>query len=135
MQQISHLRLKYIKIRNRVTEKQEALQAVDKLGDNLRLVDYEQLKIENRGYADKVEERDEELTKLRAKCDSIFQVLAHLREKSASATLDILKEQQVLQGVEIEFMEVSIYLGNSSCRFYTKYLRIQILWIQMIKVN
>lgn len=108
MQQISQLRLKYIKIRNRVTEKQEALQAVDKLGDNLRLVDYEQLKIENRGYADKVEERDEELTKLRAKCDSIFQVLAHLREKSASATLDILKEQQVLQGVEIEFMEVSI---------------------------
>lgn len=106
MEQVARLRLKYIKIRNRVTEKQEALQAVDKLGDNLRLVDYEQLKIEYRGYADKVEERDEELTKLRQKCDSIFQVLAHLREKSASATLDIIKEQQALQEVEMEFVEV-----------------------------
>lgn len=87
-------------------EKQEALQAADKLGPNLRLIDYEQLKMENRGFADKVEERDEELTKLRFKCDSVFQVLAHLREKSASATLDIIKEQEILQAVGIEFIEV-----------------------------
>lgn len=87
-------------------EKQKALQAADKLGPNLRLIDYEQLRIENRGFADKVEDRDEELTKLRNKCDSVFQVLAHLREKSASATLDIIKEQEILQAVEIEFIEV-----------------------------
>lgn len=91
-----------------MTEKQEALHAADKLGDNLRLVDYEQLKIENRGYADKVEERDEELTKLRAKCDSIFQILAHLREKSAAATLDTISEEQALREVELEYMEVRI---------------------------
>lgn len=105
-----------------MTEKQVALQAVDKLGDNLRLVDYEQLKIEHRGYADKVEERDEELTKLRAKCDSIFQVLAHLREKSASATLDIIKEQQAVREVELDFLEVgkserkNIYENNVACK-------------------
>lgn len=109
VEQVAEHRLKYIKIRNRVTEKQLALQEVDKLGDNLRLVDYEQLKIEHRGYADKVEERDEELTKLRIKCDGIFQVLAHLREKSAAATLDIIKEQQVLHAVGIESMEVCLF--------------------------
>lgn len=98
--------MKYIKIRNKVTEKQNKLQAVDRIGDNLRLVDYEQLKVENRGYSDKIEERDEELTKLRTNCDSIFQILAHLREKSASTTLDILEEQKALQYIEIEFMEV-----------------------------
>lgn len=87
-------------------EKQEAIQQVDTLGTNLRLVDYEQLKVENRGYADKLEERDDELTKLRLKCDEIFQILAHLREKSASAALDIINEQNVLQAIEIEFMEV-----------------------------
>lgn len=53
-----------------------------------------------------MEERDEELTKLRSKCDEVFQVLAHLREKSASATIDIMKEKEVLKDVEMEFVEV-----------------------------
>lgn len=106
MEQIAEQRLKYIKIRNRVTEKQKAIQAVEKLGEGLRLVDFEQLKIEYRGYADKLEEREDELTKLRAKCDSIFQMLAHLREKSAAATLDTIKEQQELRTVELEHIEV-----------------------------
>lgn len=91
-----------------MTEKRDALQTADALGANLRLVDYEQLRVENRGFADKVEERDEELTKLRIKCDGIFQVLAHLREKSASATVDIIKEQEALQAIEIEYMEVKL---------------------------
>lgn len=90
-----------------VTEKQLAIQNVETLGPSLRIVDFEQLKVENRGFADKLEEREDELSKLRTKCDNIFQVLAHLREKSAAATLDIIEEQGALREIEIEFMEVS----------------------------
>lgn len=121
VEQVAQHRLKYIKIANRVMEKQAALQAVDKLGDNLRLVDYEQLSIENRGYEDKVEEREEELAKLRRKSDCIYQVLAHFREKSAAATLDIMAEQNVLHSVEIEFMEVMLKRSLFLPKFHKQY--------------
>lgn len=107
---MADLRLKYIKIRDRVNEKQAKLQDLDKLGDNLRIIDYEQLKVENRSHADKIEERDEELTRLRRKCESSSQILAHMREKSASATLDLIENTKRLEEVEIECMEVSCKL-------------------------
>lgn len=72
----------------------------------MRIIDFEQLKAENQSYADKIEERDEELTRLRAKCENSTQILAHLREKSASATLDMIDQQARMQEVEIECMEV-----------------------------
>lgn len=106
--QVAELRLKFIKIRDRVQEKQDALQRLDKLGEGMRIMDFEQLKAENQSYADKIEERDEELTRLREKCQTSTQILAHLREKSASATLDLIEQQARMEEVEIECMEVSL---------------------------
>lgn len=93
-----------------MAEKQTAIQQVDILGVNLRLVDYEQLKVEYRGYADKVEDREDELTRLRKKCDGIFQTLAHLREKSASAAVNIINEYNVQRSFEMEYMEVRCFI-------------------------
>lgn len=106
--QVGDLRLKFIKVRDRVAEKQAALQALDKLGKNLRIIDYEQLKMENQSHADKIEERDEELTRLRFKCEKSIQILAHLREKSACTTIEIMDNNGRLREVEIECMEVII---------------------------
>ena len=45
------------------------------------MIDFEQLKINNVDLNEKIEERNEEILKLRKKVTSTVQVLAHLKEK------------------------------------------------------
>jgi len=45
------------------------------------LIDYEQLKIENQTLNEKIEERNEELTRLRGKIINQVIMLSHTREK------------------------------------------------------
>jgi predicted nucleic acid-binding Zn-ribbon protein len=51
------------------------------LADGLHLIDFEQLKIENQAFNEKIEERNEELLKLRKKITNVVQVLTHVKEK------------------------------------------------------
>ena len=51
------------------------------LADGLHLIDFEQLKIENQTLNEKIEERNEELHKLRKKTTTTVQVLTHIKEK------------------------------------------------------
>lgn len=53
----------------------------DKLADGLHLIDFEQLKIENQTLNEKIEERNDELYKLRKKTTTTVQVLTHVKEK------------------------------------------------------
>eukprot|EP00792_Barthelona_sp_PAP020_P006150 TRINITY_DN2923_c0_g1_i1.p1 TRINITY_DN2923_c0_g1~~TRINITY_DN2923_c0_g1_i1.p1 ORF type:complete len:397 (-),score=51.37 TRINITY_DN2923_c0_g1_i1:272-1432(-) len=46
-----------------------------------RLMDFEQLKIENQTFNEKIEERNEEILKLRKKIDSTVQILSHVEKK------------------------------------------------------
>ncbi|KAJ8916720.1 hypothetical protein NQ315_013924 [Exocentrus adspersus] len=89
MQTVSSMRLRHIQLKNMVAEKQSAITQLDKIGEDLYLMDYEQLKVENRSYMDKMEEKDEELSRLRNKCQKTIQILAHMREKSAALESDI----------------------------------------------
>ena len=45
------------------------------------MIDFEQLKINNVDLNEKIEERNEDIMKLRKKVTSTVQVLAHLKEK------------------------------------------------------
>jgi predicted nucleic acid-binding Zn-ribbon protein len=51
------------------------------LADGLHLIDFEQLKIENQTLNEKIEERNEELHKLRKKITTTVVILSHTREK------------------------------------------------------
>jgi hypothetical protein len=51
------------------------------VSSELHMIDFEQLKIENQSLNEKIEERNEELLKLRKKTTSTVQVLTHLKEK------------------------------------------------------
>ena len=80
--------------------------------EGLHLIDFEQLKIENQTYNEKIEERNEDLTKLGNKIESAVQVLTHMKEK-----LDFLTEQnsglqQKLQEVEVESTSSRDKLGK-----------------------
>jgi chromosome segregation ATPase len=61
-------------LENAVKEKEE-------LDEGLHLIDFEQLKIENQTLNEKIEERNDELHKLRKKTTTTVQVLTHIKEK------------------------------------------------------
>ncbi|XP_031440656.1 coiled-coil domain-containing protein 96 [Clupea harengus] len=75
------VRLENIKLKNKTRKFEAALRAKEELAAGLHLIDFEQLKIENQTYNEKIEERNEELLKLRKKITSTVQVLTHVKEK------------------------------------------------------
>ncbi|KAJ3193932.1 Coiled-coil domain-containing protein 96 [Irineochytrium annulatum] len=75
------VRLDNIKLRNKLRRHEQLLRQKEELADGLHLIDFEQLKIENQTYNEKIEERNEELLKLRKKITNIVQVLTHVKEK------------------------------------------------------
>ena len=60
----------------RLRKREAQLKAKEELAEGLHLIDFEQLKIENQTYNEKIEERNEELLKLRKKITSTVQVSA-----------------------------------------------------------
>jgi len=80
-EQVSLIRLEQIKMKNRLMKLESHLKRKEELAEGLHLIDFEQLKIENQTYNEKIEERDEELLKLRKKITDTVQVLTHLKEK------------------------------------------------------
>jgi hypothetical protein len=64
-----------------VANKEKILKKKEQLADGLHLIDFEQLKIENQTLNEKIEERNEELHKLRNKITTTVVILSHTREK------------------------------------------------------
>ncbi|XP_022080417.1 coiled-coil domain-containing protein 96-like [Acanthaster planci] len=80
-EEVKQVRLENIKLRNRLRKREQQLKAKEELAEGLHLIDFEQLKIENQTYNEKIEERNEELLKLRKKITSTVQELTHVKEK------------------------------------------------------
>lgn len=56
------------------------------------MIDFEQLRAERQSLADKIEERNNELARLRLRCNGDTQILAHVREKEFMVGNFITKE-------------------------------------------
>ncbi|KAL0278600.1 UNVERIFIED_CONTAM: hypothetical protein PYX00_000373 [Menopon gallinae] len=100
------LRLKYVKMRNKIEEKERELKTMENFGNGLYIMDYEQLKIDNQNYSDKIEEKEEELTKLRVKTQCNIQNLAQVREKAYAIEGDIEITEAKYGDIEAEFNNV-----------------------------
>lgn len=100
-------RLKYIKIKNLIEEKENQLRAMEYFGEGLHMMDYEQLKIDHQNYTDKIEEKEEELTRLRGKTHGSVMNLASVREKIYAIEGDIELLERKYFDVEGRFNEVS----------------------------
>lgn len=98
-EEITKMRLKFIRLRDAVAEKQQQIRDMDKIGEHHTLIDFEQLKMENQGHADKIEERDEELARLRVACSSAIECLAHIREKCVANGQSIAESKIFLSSV------------------------------------
>jgi hypothetical protein len=78
---VHETRITYIKLRNRMKKISHALSDREKKKDGMNLIDFEQLKIENTNLNEKIEERNEDLLKLRKKATTTIHVLTHVKEK------------------------------------------------------
>ncbi|RMX54659.1 hypothetical protein pdam_00009337 [Pocillopora damicornis] len=99
-QEVMQVRLENIKLKNRLKKREMQLKAKEELAEGLHLIDFEQLKIENQTYNEKIEERNEELLKLRKKITTTVQVLTHLKEKLQFVQAENSDQRNILRSVE-----------------------------------
>ena len=102
-QELERVRLKNIHLRNQLRKLEGNLRRKEELSNELHLIDFEQLKIENQTLNEKIEERNEELLKLRKKTTTTVQVLTHLKEK-----LQFVQGENQLLKVELAELEAAL---------------------------
>lgn len=83
-EELERVRLKNITLRMHLKKLEKSLRAKEQLAEGLHLIDFEQLKIENQTLSEKIEERNEELQKLRKKATITVQVRAYMNKDRKS---------------------------------------------------
>ncbi|KAJ3036527.1 Coiled-coil domain-containing protein 96, partial [Rhizophlyctis rosea] len=101
-QEVVSVRLENIKLRNKLRRHEALLKQKEELADGLHLIDFEQLKIENQTYNEKIEERNEELLKLRRKITTIVHLLTHVKEKLQFVQSENTSLQSLLSSLDAQ---------------------------------
>ena len=100
--EVQEARLESLRRETRLNRLEQTLRESEELAGGIHLIDFEQLKIENQTYAEKIEERNEDLTKLRRKISSTVQILTHLKERIQFEQTENTRRQDHLQTVSAE---------------------------------
>ncbi|XP_032110011.1 coiled-coil domain-containing protein 96 [Sapajus apella] len=79
--EMSAVRLENVQLKQSLVHFETRMRTQEDLTEGLLLIDFEQLKIENQTFNEKIEERNEELLKLRNKVTNSVQVVTHVKEK------------------------------------------------------
>uniref|UniRef100_UPI00109F65AC coiled-coil domain-containing protein 96 n=1 Tax=Podarcis muralis TaxID=64176 RepID=UPI00109F65AC len=98
--EMTEVRLENIKLKHRIQKLDASLKAMEELAEGLHLIDFEQLKIENQTYNEKIEERNEELMKLRKKITNTVQILTQVKEKLQFVEAENHGQRSQLMAVE-----------------------------------
>ena len=96
-----------LKLRLECKKLEHAIKRREEVSSELHMIDFEQLKIENQSLNEKIEERNEELLKLRKKTTSTVQVLTHLKEK-----LQFIQAENQVRDTTV----LSVYFCNTLVR-------------------
>lgn len=87
---IEKLRLKNAQLKAQVAKLESQLQQKEDMGEVLHAIDFDQLKIENQQYLEKIEDRNNELLRLKLTTGNTIQVLNEIKHK-----LGVLNEESV----------------------------------------
>jgi len=80
------LRLKNATLKQQYTKVEQSLQQKEDMGEVLHVIDFDQLKIENQQYLEKIEDRNNELLRLKLTTGNTVQVLNTLKHKLSNLT-------------------------------------------------
>ncbi|XP_076458515.1 cilia- and flagella-associated protein 184-like [Babylonia areolata] len=100
--EVSAVRLESIKLQQKKLKLENTLRSKDELGEGLHLIDFEQLKVENQSLNEKIEERNEELRRLRQKISRTVHVLTHVKMKMQYMAFENKFSSAKLHGVEVQ---------------------------------
>lgn len=70
-----------LKQKTNLAKQEKNMKNKEELAEGLHLIDFEQLKIENQSLNEKIEDRNEDLHKLKKKNTTTVQILKHTKEK------------------------------------------------------
>eukprot|EP00908_Phaeocystis_cordata_P003675 Transcript_14052.p2 GENE.Transcript_14052~~Transcript_14052.p2 ORF type:complete len:238 (-),score=165.37 Transcript_14052:181-894(-) len=82
------LRLKNMTLKSQIQKMETQLQQKEDMGEVLHVIDFDQLKIENQQYLEKIEERNNELLRLKLTTGNTVQVLNTLKHKLNNLTAE-----------------------------------------------
>jgi len=99
---LEKVRLRNITLRTTLKKLERTLRAREQLAEGLHMIDFEQLKVENQTLNEKIEERNEELAKLKRKKTVTVQVLTHVREKLYFMTNSNRVARDELDSLEVD---------------------------------
>nr|XP_025743241.1 coiled-coil domain-containing protein 96 [Callorhinus ursinus] len=92
------VRLENVQLKQSLVHFETRTRAQEDLTEGLLLIDFEQLKIENQTFNEKVEERNEELLKLHNKMTNNVQIITHVKEKLHFVDIEnVGKKTQLLE--------------------------------------
>ncbi|XP_004715143.2 coiled-coil domain-containing protein 96, partial [Echinops telfairi] len=94
------VRLENVQLRQSLMHFETRMRTQEDLTQGLLLIDFEQLKIENQTFNEKVEERGEELLKLRNKVTDNVQVVTHVKQKLHFVEAETAAKKAQLQELE-----------------------------------
>jgi hypothetical protein len=101
--EVARVRLRHINLLNELRSLEEAVRSKERLAEGLHLIDFEQLKIENQTLNEKIEERNDELHKLKKKTTTTVQVLTHIKEK-----LQCVREENAAASSELSSLNQAV---------------------------
>ncbi|XP_003799218.2 coiled-coil domain-containing protein 96, partial [Otolemur garnettii] len=105
--EMSSVRLENVQLKQSVAHFETRMRAQEDLSEGLLLIDFEQLKIENQTFNEKVEERNEELLKLRNKVTNNVQIITHVKEK-----LHFMDMENACKKTQLLEIEAQVALGR-----------------------
>lgn len=117
---IDKLRLKNTALKTQITKMETQLQQREEMGEVLLLIDFDQLRIENQQYIDKIEEKNKELLSLKLTTGNTVQVLNALKEKLAKLSMEngqlfdqINSRRRTLESLQTEYENVKEDKANA----------------------
>ncbi|CAI9172302.1 unnamed protein product [Rangifer tarandus platyrhynchus] len=100
--EMSAVRLENVQLKQSLVHFETRMRTQEDLTEGLLLIDFEQLKIENQTFNEKVEERDEELLKLRHKVTNNVQIITHVKEKLHFVDIENMCKKAELMEIEAQ---------------------------------
>jgi chromosome segregation ATPase len=104
--------LRHITTSAQVAKLEEKLKKREQVAEGLAMIDFEQLKIENSTLNEKIEDRNEELAKLRKKATVAVQVLTHVREKFHFVQAEAARLATELAGIDADVSDQRAQLAH-----------------------
>ncbi|EPQ20400.1 Coiled-coil domain-containing protein 96 [Myotis brandtii] len=100
--EMSAVRLENVQLKQSLVHFETRMRTQEDTSDGLLLIDFEQLKIENQTFNEKVEERNEELLKLQGKVNNNVQIITHVKEKLHFVDIENMSKKAQLLEVEAQ---------------------------------